>query len=129
MDGNKTYNGKRNLLQLRPIQLLNRREKRIAVDMHHALRQVPPRLELRQQRVGVARRPRDLVLVQLGLALEDALDLFREDLVAGFFVLEELGALGGVVYYLGDLSLVKTWLRGKEQKEGTDLCLVDRILA
>lgn len=128
-DGNKTYNGKRDLPQLRPIQLLNRRKKSVAVDVHNTLRQVPPRLELRQQRVGVARRPRDLVLVQLGLAPEDAIDLFREDLVAGFLVLEELGALGGVVDYLGDLSLVKNVASVRGAKEEMDLCLVDSILA
>lgn len=58
--------------------------------MHDVLREVPRRVELLQERVGVAGGARDRGLLEGGAALEDAGDLGGELAVAGLLVVKVL---------------------------------------
>lgn len=67
--------GKRNLLQLGPVQLLDGGVKSIAVDVHDGLRQVPAKLELGDIRAGTAKIMREVCPLKLSLPGEDSVDL------------------------------------------------------
>jgi hypothetical protein len=68
------------------------------------LREVARGFELLEESVGFVAEAGQLGFGEGSLAGEDAVDFLGEELVAGFFAVEEFGAAGGVVDDFGDLG-------------------------
>ena len=72
--------------------------------MDDVLREVARGLELLEESVGFAAETGQLRFREGSLAGENTVDFLGEELVAGFFAVEEFGAAGGVVDDFGDLE-------------------------
>ena len=103
---------KRNVFQLRAIELLYGGIKSITIEVYNDLTQVPAQLQFSDIVVGSALVRGQVNLLQQTSLCQDLVDLLCKILVLDFLVVEELGALGCIVDDLGDLCLVYSILSG-----------------
>jgi hypothetical protein len=90
-------NGKRDILQLRTLELLHRCVERITVDVDDVLCEIPSSIKFCDESVGISQVAREVLLIEVSLASQDLLYLLGENFISYLLPVEEFGSLRGIV--------------------------------